>query len=64
LVQNEVQIQHASTPSSTCFLATFASLPFDDVSAYHCGTIRQQLELLGQVIGPHDLQIAAIAQQH
>jgi tRNA(fMet)-specific endonuclease VapC len=46
------------------FLATFASLPFDDVSAGHCGTIRHQLEQIGLVIGPHDLQIAAIAQQH
>ena len=46
------------------FLAPFASLPFDDVTAQHCATIRHQLERAGRVIGPHDLQIAAVALQH
>jgi tRNA(fMet)-specific endonuclease VapC len=46
------------------FLAPYTSLPFDDVSAKRCAVIRHQLERFGQVIGPHDLQIAAIAMQH
>lgn len=36
------------------------SVPFDDVAAVHYGDIRHQLETQGAVIGPHDLQIAAI----
>jgi len=46
------------------FLAPFTSLPFDDTSARKCAEIRRQLERSGTVIGPHDLQIAAIALQH
>ncbi|WP_390844992.1 type II toxin-antitoxin system VapC family toxin [Anatilimnocola floriformis] len=46
------------------FLAPYASLPFDDLTGQHCATIRCQLERSGQVIGPHDLQIAATALQH
>ena len=46
------------------FLAPFASLPFDDNSARQCAEIRRGLERSGAVIGPHDLQIAAIALQH
>ena len=46
------------------FLAPFASLPFDDTSARKCAAIRRELERSGSVIGPHDLQIAAIALQH
>lgn len=46
------------------FLSPFASLPFDDQSARTCAEIRSQLERAGTVIGPHDLQIAAIALQH
>ena len=46
------------------FLAPFASLPFDDVTARQCAAIRNQLERAGQIIGPHDLQIAATALQH
>lgn len=42
-------------------IAPFPSLPFDDQAADRFVTIRRQLELLGQVIGPYDLQIAAIA---
>ncbi len=41
-----------------------ASLPFDDDSAALAGRVRKQLERRGKVIGPHDLQIAAIALQH
>lgn len=46
------------------FLSPFASLPFDDQSARTCAEVRSQLEQAGRVIGPHDLQIAAIALQH
>jgi tRNA(fMet)-specific endonuclease VapC len=46
------------------FLAPFASLPFDDQSAQRCARLRHELERAGTRIGPHDLQIAAIALQH
>ena len=46
------------------FLSPFVSLPFDDQCARRCGEVRAELELAGRVIGPHDLQIAAIALQH
>jgi tRNA(fMet)-specific endonuclease VapC len=42
-------------------LAPFPILPFDDASARQFATIRQHLQSTGQVIGPYDLQIAAIA---
>ncbi len=41
-----------------------ASVPFDDESAAIAGRRRKELENQGRVIGPHDLQIAAIALQH
>ena len=44
--------------------APFASLPFDDAAARHYGEIRHRLEVQGQVIGPNDLKIAAIARAH
>ena len=46
------------------FLAPFSSLPFDDVCGAKCAEIRRALERKGETIGPHDLQIAAIALQH
>ena len=46
------------------FLGPFVSLPFDDHCARKCAEIRCELERTGGVIGPHDLQIAAIALQH
>lgn len=46
------------------FLAPFASLAFDDPCARRCAEIRHELERVGTVIGPHDLQIAAIALHH
>jgi tRNA(fMet)-specific endonuclease VapC len=46
------------------FLAPFTSLPFDDPCARKCAQIRHELERSGMVIGPHDLQIAAIALHH
>lgn len=45
-------------------LSGLVSLPFDDVSAEHYAAIKHELELRGEIIGPHDLQIAAIAVTH
>ncbi|MFC5454830.1 type II toxin-antitoxin system VapC family toxin [Prosthecobacter fluviatilis] len=44
--------------------ARHASAPFDDEAAAIAGRIRKELEGQRQVIGPHDIQIAAIALQH
>lgn len=46
------------------FLSPFVSLPFDDHCARRCAKIRRELEGSGMRIGPHDLQIAAIAAEH
>lgn len=43
------------------FCNRFISLPFDDRAAEECGRIRAELSSTGNVIGPWDLQIAAIA---
>jgi tRNA(fMet)-specific endonuclease VapC len=43
------------------FLASFASLPFDDEAAIVCGQIRARLASAGTPIGVCDLLIAAIA---
>ena len=43
------------------FLASFASLPFDDEAALVCGQIRARLASAGTPIGTCDLLIAAIA---
>jgi tRNA(fMet)-specific endonuclease VapC len=37
------------------------SLPFDDPAAHHYSRIRYELQKAGQIIGPNDLKIAAIA---
>ncbi|MEX2139228.1 MAG: type II toxin-antitoxin system VapC family toxin [Pirellulales bacterium] len=42
-------------------LAPYASLPFDDTAADRYAAIRHHLGSIGQVIGPLDMQIAAIA---
>lgn len=39
----------------------FVSLPFDDPAAQEYGKLRDHLARLGQLIGPNDLLIAAIA---
>lgn len=41
--------------------ANHRSVPFDDTAAAEAGHLRHILELRGEVLGPHDLQIAAIA---
>jgi tRNA(fMet)-specific endonuclease VapC len=42
-------------------IAPFPSLPYDNAAADCFVTLRRNLESLGQVIGPYDMQIAAIA---
>lgn len=42
-------------------IAPYSSLPYDDAAADHFVSIRRHLESLGQVIGPYDMQIAAVA---
>ena len=43
------------------FLGRFMSIDFDDRAAEVAGRIRGELAERGEPIGPHDLQIAAIA---
>jgi tRNA(fMet)-specific endonuclease VapC len=45
-------------------LAPYSSVPFDDVDAVEYARIRHELETAGLVIGPYDLQIAAICVRH
>ena len=45
-------------------LAPYQSYPFDDDTANLYAGIRHSLEVAGTVIGPYDLQIAAICLQH
>jgi tRNA(fMet)-specific endonuclease VapC len=44
--------------------APYRSVPFDDAAAASYATLYHQLEVGGQVIGPFDLQIAAICLAH
>jgi tRNA(fMet)-specific endonuclease VapC len=46
------------------FCGPFLSLPFDDRAAAEYARIRAHLASLGNVIGPNDLMIAAIALAH
>jgi tRNA(fMet)-specific endonuclease VapC len=46
------------------FLSPFVSMPFDDACALRCAKIRRGVDRVGTPIGPHDLQIAAIALEH
>jgi tRNA(fMet)-specific endonuclease VapC len=43
------------------FCLPYASLPFDDIAADEYSVIRLHLTNLGQLVGPNDLMIAAIA---
>lgn len=45
-------------------LGPYPSLPFDDKAARRYAEIRDDLETRGQIIGPNDLLIAAIAVTH
>ena len=45
-------------------LAPFESLAFDDAASDEYARIRHALEVVGGLIGPYDLQIAAICKVH
>jgi tRNA(fMet)-specific endonuclease VapC len=51
----------ANRAAVDALLAPYLSLPFDDSAAEHFASIRYHLEQHGLVIGPYDVQIAAIA---
>jgi tRNA(fMet)-specific endonuclease VapC len=51
----------ANRAAVDALLAPVVSLPYDDAVTDHFVTIRRHLESLGQLIGPYDMQIAAIA---
>jgi tRNA(fMet)-specific endonuclease VapC len=51
----------ANRAALDALLAPYLSLPFDDAAADRYAAIRHHLESIGQVIGPLDQQIAAIA---
>jgi tRNA(fMet)-specific endonuclease VapC len=54
----------ANRAAVDALLAPYPSLPFDDAAADQYAAIRHHLESIGQVIGPLDVQIAAIALAH
>ncbi len=56
------RVQRVSLVKS--LLSPFVCVPFDEVDANFYATIRHDLELQGQIIGPYDLQIAAICLRH
>jgi tRNA(fMet)-specific endonuclease VapC len=51
----------ANRAAVDALIAPFSSLPYTDAAADHFVMIRYSLEKSGQVIGPFDMQIAAIA---
>ena len=51
----------ANRAAVDALVAPYLNLPYDAAAADHFVAIRRHLEQLGQVIGPYDLQIAAIA---
>lgn len=57
--------KHANRPARLAMLqdlfSRHNSADFDDAAAAEAGRLRQELEMSGDVIGPHDLQIASIA---
>ena len=46
------------------FFVPFLSVPFDDACTEYYGQIRADLRRAGNMIGPNDLMIAAIAKTH
>jgi tRNA(fMet)-specific endonuclease VapC len=51
----------ANRAALDALIGPFSSLPYDNAAADLFVSIRRHLESLGQIIGPYDLQIAAIA---
>lgn len=58
------QRRSTSLPVIEAFLSNYVNLGFDENAARICGELRADLERKGTVIGPYDLQIAAIALAH
>ena len=58
------QTPEATRRKQNIFLDPFLTLPFDNRVADVYGRIRSQLERAGTLIGPLDMQIAAIALAH
>jgi tRNA(fMet)-specific endonuclease VapC len=56
--KNARNVWHAS---SARLRPSFRSLPFDDAASRRYAEIRDELEIRGEIIGPNDLLIAAIA---
>jgi tRNA(fMet)-specific endonuclease VapC len=56
--------RHKRVTMVQTLLAPFQCLPFDEVDASYYATLRHTLEVRGEVIGPYDLQIAAICLRH
>ena len=54
----------ANRAAADALIAPDPSLPYDNAAADQFVSVRRHLESLGQVIGPYDLQIAAIALVH
>jgi tRNA(fMet)-specific endonuclease VapC len=51
----------ANRAAPQALIAPYPILSFDDAAADRFATLRRHLESLGQMIGPYDAQIAAIA---
>jgi tRNA(fMet)-specific endonuclease VapC len=51
----------ANRAAIDALIAPYPSLPFDNGAAEHFAVIRRDLKTRGQLIGPYDMQIAAIA---
>ncbi|MGH7199751.1 MAG: type II toxin-antitoxin system VapC family toxin [Planctomycetaceae bacterium] len=56
--------RHSNVAQVRQFMQPFVSLPFDDPAAEAYARIRVDLQAQGQLIGPNDLMIAAIALVH
>jgi tRNA(fMet)-specific endonuclease VapC len=56
--------RHKRVTMVQTLLAPFQCLPFDEIDATYYATLRHSLEVRGEVIGPYDLQIAAICLRH
>ena len=64
MAPNRVPIRRANTESSTYFLRRFRPSRSTMPAQRSVPKIRRALERTGEVIGSHDLQIAAIALHH
>lgn len=58
------QTPQQSRAKQDSFFIRFITLPFDKAAAHEFGKIRAYLENIGLLIGPYDMQIAAIAVVH